>query len=199
MFKNLKIKFRRIVGSTGLNNRGFVLFMSLLVSSIMLTAGLFISRIIIRQISLATIQRDSQKAFFAADAGLECGRYWKDKGTGEPKCNERSADTSSGILKTTADSAALRRRILDASELNNSNNIEFSFDIGGQNISGELFPKSCVVITVCKDGLGTGDCLDSTAPSGKIISRGYNVECDPDTGRPIPGRTIERKLTYIYR
>ncbi len=55
---------------------GFVLLFSLLVSSILLATGLGISRLMIRQINLATLSRDSQVAFFAADSGLECALHW---------------------------------------------------------------------------------------------------------------------------
>lgn len=58
------------------DNLGFVLLFSLLVSSILLATGLGISRIMIRQISLASLSRESQIAFFAADSGLECALHW---------------------------------------------------------------------------------------------------------------------------
>ena len=58
------------------NNIGFVLLFSLLISSILLAAGLGISRLMVRQINLASLSRESQVAFFASDSGIECALHW---------------------------------------------------------------------------------------------------------------------------
>lgn len=57
------------------HSAGFVLLFAILVASIVSAAGLGISRILLKQIILTSMQRDSQVAFFAADTGLECARY----------------------------------------------------------------------------------------------------------------------------
>jgi len=64
-------KLKASISSTG----GFVLLFAVLVASIVSAAGLGISHILLKQIILTSMQRDSQVAFFAADAGIECGRY----------------------------------------------------------------------------------------------------------------------------
>ena len=55
---------------------GFILLFTLLISSILLATGLGISRLMVRQIGLASLGRESQVAFFAADSGLACAIYW---------------------------------------------------------------------------------------------------------------------------
>ena len=59
-----------------IRNTGFILLFSLLISSILLATGLGISRLMVRQINLASLSRESQIAFFAADSGLECALHW---------------------------------------------------------------------------------------------------------------------------
>ncbi|HRY62542.1 MAG TPA: pilus assembly PilX N-terminal domain-containing protein [Candidatus Paceibacterota bacterium] len=152
--------------------RGFILLFSLLISSIMLTAGLAISRIIIRQIYLASVQRDSQMALFAADTGLECARYWKENGPNTPpECNEQ-------VLKD-YDQAGVP--LLGAGSVGSSD-VKFFFNLGSPSIQ-----KTCVQVEV----------KNSASPQ-KIKAKGYNVECDISTGKPIGGRVVERELSYIY-
>jgi hypothetical protein len=148
---------------------GFVIFFALIVSSIVLTAGLAVSRIIIRQIYLASVQRDSQVALFGAESGKECARYYYqnptitdgrtcndaplvlvDRYTGEPVTNIREDE------KTPS----------------------FWFNLGGAR------QKTCVRVEV--DNI-----------KRMITSRGYNVECD-GAGKLIGGRIIESKLIFKF-
>ncbi|MBI4692295.1 MAG: hypothetical protein HY773_02560 [Candidatus Terrybacteria bacterium] len=57
-------------------NTGFTLLLSLLVISIVLVTGLSISGVIMKEIMLSGLGRESQIAFYAADTGLECAFYW---------------------------------------------------------------------------------------------------------------------------
>jgi len=59
------------------NNSGFVLLYALLVASIIAIGGALLSDIIVKQIILSGVGRDSQIAYYAASAGEECARYWK--------------------------------------------------------------------------------------------------------------------------
>lgn len=184
-------------------NRGFILLFSLLVSSVILAAGLSVTRIMIRQISLASIQKDSQMAFFAADAGVECGRYWKENIPGHPQPN---ISCNGELLKTVVPSGTVRENMSIAA-ISANNGTEYSFNAGGSTISDQngtdvAVSENCVVVTICIDSSSAqagSECADSTAPNGKIVAKGYNVECDPDTGKPMQGRVVERKLVYIYR
>ncbi|MFZ2151798.1 MAG: pilus assembly PilX N-terminal domain-containing protein [Minisyncoccia bacterium] len=56
--------------------KGFVLAFSLLISSIVLVLALGIFNILLKQIILTSSAKDSQIAFYAADAGAECALYW---------------------------------------------------------------------------------------------------------------------------
>jgi len=65
-----------------MNNKknGFTLLFSLLILTIVLSASLGIYSIVLRQFKISQISRESSRAFFAADAGLECALYWDIKG-----------------------------------------------------------------------------------------------------------------------
>lgn len=58
------------------NKKGFVLLYAVLVTTVVLAVGLVMSNIITKQITLSFIGRDSQVAFYAADAGIECFKFW---------------------------------------------------------------------------------------------------------------------------
>jgi hypothetical protein len=170
--------------------RAFILLFSLLISSVILTAGLAVTRIITRQIYLASVQRDSQMAFFAADAGLECGKYWKAKGNvgvAGGTCNEKELKDTGGIKITDFSGGDIV-----------SGPIKTCFNLGGQEYvrsgsSGGSNPRTneiCAVVEIYN--YGTVGALD-----GKIISRGYNVECDASCA-PVGGRVVERSLLFRY-
>lgn len=56
--------------------KGFVLAFSLLISSTVLALAFGIFNILLKQIVLTSSAKDSQIAFYAADAGAECALYW---------------------------------------------------------------------------------------------------------------------------
>lgn len=56
--------------------RGFTLLLAALVASIVLALGSSIFGIARKQVTLSSLGRDSQFAFYAADTGAECALYW---------------------------------------------------------------------------------------------------------------------------
>lgn len=59
-----------------LRPRGFALLFTLLITSIIFSISLGVYNLIIGEIILSGTGRDSQLAFYAADAGTECALYW---------------------------------------------------------------------------------------------------------------------------
>ncbi len=62
------------------NNSGFALLFSVLLSSLLLTIGLSIFSIALKELAISTATRQSIHAFYAADSGRECALYWDTKG-----------------------------------------------------------------------------------------------------------------------
>ncbi len=58
------------------NKKGFTLIFAILISSLLVGIGIAITNLAIRQLSIASVSRESQLAFYAADAGAECALYW---------------------------------------------------------------------------------------------------------------------------
>ena len=56
--------------------KGFTLLFAVLISSLLLSVGIAILDLSIKEFALAAASRESQYAFYAADDGLECGLYW---------------------------------------------------------------------------------------------------------------------------
>lgn len=59
------------------NKTGFALLMSLIVVGVLISIGLTVLELTIAQVRLSTNARDSETAFHAANAGLECALYWR--------------------------------------------------------------------------------------------------------------------------
>jgi len=57
-------------------NEGFTLLLALIVANTVLIISLGVYDIIIREIELSGLGRESQIAFYAADSGTECVLYW---------------------------------------------------------------------------------------------------------------------------
>lgn len=58
------------------NGRGFVLLYAVMTSTIILAVGVSIISIALKQLSISTLSRESQYAFYAANTGAECALYW---------------------------------------------------------------------------------------------------------------------------
>ncbi len=58
------------------HERGFTLLMAALVGALMLALSISIVSIVRKSVTLSSIGRDSQFAFYAADSAAECALYW---------------------------------------------------------------------------------------------------------------------------
>lgn len=57
-------------------NEGFALLIAVLVSSVVLAVGISMINITLKEYLFSGIGRESEIAFYAADAGMECALYW---------------------------------------------------------------------------------------------------------------------------
>lgn len=60
---------------------GFALLMTLIVVTIVIAIGLTVLDLSTKQVRLASNATDSEIAFHAANAGMECARYWRRQGS----------------------------------------------------------------------------------------------------------------------
>ncbi|MBI5140301.1 MAG: hypothetical protein HZA94_02550 [Candidatus Vogelbacteria bacterium] len=174
---------------------GFVLLFALLISSILLATGLGISRIILREIFLASLGRESSVAFFAADTGAECALHWYQLGqfdldTTMPApsrtiyCNGQIiGDNVPGVLK-------INLIGYEPNVINGGTESTFSFLTNPQVVTPgvSVKPTPCALVKV--RFAGTNPFL----PSQLIVaSRGYN-NCNLTSPQ-----TLERTLEYTLK
>jgi hypothetical protein len=58
-------------------NNGFALLITIIVVGVVLSIGLAVLDLSIKQVELSTNAKQSEIAFHASNAGLECARYWR--------------------------------------------------------------------------------------------------------------------------
>lgn len=61
---------------------GFTLLLAILVISIILSIGLAIVNVTVREYLISGMGRESEIAFYAADGGMECATYWDTRADG---------------------------------------------------------------------------------------------------------------------
>ncbi len=114
-----------------------------------------------KDIRLSSISRESQKAFYAADAAAECALYW-DFRKGR---FDIDTPTTSGVTCSNQDVASSTHELpgLDSDGVPG---------VGGTAVTKyryEVDGKYCAVVFVYKN---------DTAPKTVIEARGYNTKCD---------------------
>lgn len=157
-------------------DRGFTLLIAIITTSMLLIVSFVVVNIALKQLVLASANKDSQYAFYAADGGTECAIYW----------DLRSATSSFHHL--TAGSITCSGQTITTNSQAGPINLETGAGaiptipptnsvIGGMGINATSsfwlrFSKGCAIVRVGKasNGLTT------------IDSRGYNT-CDVTASR----------------
>ncbi len=161
-----------------LGKKGFAMLFAVLVSSVLLSIGLSIFNLTIKELLLSSSGRESQFSFYAADTGVECALYWNFQ---EPN----PFATSSGSTAPTTINCVGQDISLspDPGSTDSSASTQFSLNIPA------LSPTSCAIIRVSKTA------PDSTGIITTVVdSRGYNTSCSDTTN---PNR-VERALKVTY-
>ena len=162
----------RPAGARASFTAGFTLLYASLVSALLLSVGVAIFDITIKEVILSSIARDSAYAVYTADTGLECAFYWDFKNGG---ANVSAFATSSTSAYTPTFSC--NNQSITPSRL-------VTLTAATSTFSMTLSPQSyCVTVTVAKYG---------TPTNTTITSHGYNT-CN--TSDP---RRIERTLQATY-
>jgi hypothetical protein len=77
---DMKKNYKFSIFTVQKNKRGFTLLLAALTSSIVLALGASIFVIAKKQLTLSSLGRDSQYAFYSADQAAECALYWDMRG-----------------------------------------------------------------------------------------------------------------------
>jgi hypothetical protein len=163
-------------------NKGFTLFVALVVSSLILSVSMSLSNIILKQLVFAHTGSESQLAFYAADSGAECALYWDRKGSlGETvydgafatntisTASQGPLDILCGMGFQGADGPRVGSIQKIVGGLN-QNEATTTFYVNYSDASVGLNHEACAKVTVAKIvDLATGQ------ETTRIDSRGYNA------------------------
>jgi hypothetical protein len=166
------------------DERGISLFVAVIVMSILLFISFAAVNISIKGNLFATSGRDSQYAFYAADAGIECAVYWDSKSDkfatstpGSPiSCVGLNIAGDGSVGSDSISGTSTITRIGGGGNANPTSVFGFTLNQGSNPVS------SCAIVTVTKNTNGTT----------YVKSRGYNT-CD--TSNP---RRLERGIEMTY-
>ena len=176
--------------------RGLALVIALIVGTVALAVGLSLLNVTLRQFILSGVARDSEIAFHAAYAGIECARY-------EDVQNDSFAVGGGDV---TINCMSTNETYDDGNDnISSGEEQTYEFDWGQVN-------SSCTELSVYKFDASSGDetipgaIIGGSTPADNrtcsdgnvctvIQSRGYNVTCAERTSNI---RSIEREVVIIY-
>jgi hypothetical protein len=157
---------------------------AVLVSSVLLSIGLSIFNLTLKEIELSSSGRESQFSFYAADTGVECALYWDFRGTNIFATSTANRTPSPASPDCVATSTLQYINITPSSANGSSATTQFSLIVPNTSPTGTYAPYCAnVIVTKTESGgiIGT-----------QIVSRGYNT-CDTSD----PNR-VERALKVTY-
>ncbi len=165
---------------------------AVLTSSVLLSIGLSIFNLTVKEIALSGSGRDSQAAFYAADGGVECALYWDVIAT-DVFATSTGSYNPLGIVPTCGDQAI---SLVPIARNSNSATTEFSFAPTDAD-PGDRTGGVCSLVQVTKNS-SSGSMVTT------IVSRGYNVGYQDDgtgaTNKCLASDSlkVERALLITY-
>ncbi|MES2416460.1 MAG: hypothetical protein V4504_02060 [Patescibacteria group bacterium] len=151
----MKKIFQKLYRDKYQSQKGFALLFSVIIASIIFSITLGISNVAYKENLLTTTGKDSNNAFFSADAGIECALYIDKVANGDMKSylNE-CAGFGINLPATTP--------LVD--------NFDFIISNPNQSIS-----SGCAIVNIAK----IPDSIDPAVINTVITSHGYNSSDEP--------------------
>jgi len=162
------------------NKKGFALLIAVIFMSVVLTLGLALGSLGYKQQVLASGTIESQYAFYAADAGLECALFADQQQNSFDYVSHSTINPPNAIICDRPRATSLSYSY-NAARLYSAQRL--SLDSG----------KHCADVTVYKFS-------SPQPPSGivtYIFSQGYNVSCDT-VANPSGARFVSRGINIRY-
>ena len=169
------------------DKEGFVILVAVLVATVVVALGAFIAAIAVKELELSSSGRESQDAFYAADAALECALYHDFH---VEQFGSNIADPAGVSCNSSTPSPVIIRDVnfgqANQAPSNQNNSVSYFklvFSNGNQP-DDALWPMALVKVRK----FDVGSITDKTV----IEAQGYNVS-DPT----LPGR-VQRALQVVY-
>lgn len=177
------------------NNKGFALLLSLIISSIVLSIGLSMLHVTLKQLTLGSTTKGSEISFHATSAGMECLRYER---------NTQSAAFESTAAGGTISIDCLGTTISATDTAGGSRVNRYYFEGDWNTTDGDLCIKMDIMIVQDPTGdntrtniFGTGEnpeCTQNDVCTYALV-KGHNRSC-ADIGNSI--FTVQRELTLGF-
>ena len=164
------------------NESGFFLLYAIILTSIMLIIGTGILDVTLQQIAYSGVDRESVRAFYAADAGIECGLSL------DFALNKLSTSTPPGTYTPGGSETVCNASSITITTTTNPPKFTFNMWLDKASASN----KSCASVTVSRVINA-----DGTTGTTTISSLGYNSEC-PLIGASTRIPVTERGLMSVY-
>jgi Tfp pilus assembly protein PilX len=171
---------------------GFALLFSILLASFLITLGISIFSISLKEIQITTSLRDSQSAYYAADSALECALYWGTSATNYfPPCTQ----LTSQILCTGQSSLTGPATVpVDLTCNGKKMTLDFVTEDGKNFDTGKIInffeASSTASSTPVADIEITKSFLSAGYVQTTVTAWGHNTS--------ILGRRVERALSKVY-
>lgn len=153
---------------------GFTLLLAALIASTVLALGSSVFVIAQKQVMLSSVGRDSQFAFYAADAGAECALYW------DMRHDAFGSSTPASV--PTCDGKALDEQVTSGNRAAGPP-YTIEFQINMFDAAGAPY---CAGVTIYKS---------DTDPHTRIHADGYSTPCSVIATSP---RALQRSVELYY-
>lgn len=184
-------------------DRGFTILIAIVVAGITLAIALSILSITLKQLSLGGIARESEIAFQAANAGVECIRFHDVAASEEDSFDvpgnggEQTVRVSITCLGTATQNSAAGSDLDYLARSREEQRFTWTWDSNQVCTDVSVYKYYSTSGSVDMAPLVTDrDCPDDVECT-VVQARGYNAPCSAVTGSGA-ARIVERVLTYIY-
>lgn len=141
---------------------GFALIMSLIVVGIVISIGLSILEISVKQVRLSTNARDSEVAFHAANAGMECARYIRRSSQALMEVGQSITPTCFGVGPDAGQNSVQTLSGANVSGSGGAYRYDYSFTWGDGSSGGERCTEATTLVIVA-DLPGAGVTVNNMA------------------------------------
>lgn len=155
---------------------GFALLISMIVVGVVVSVGLSILELTIKQLALATNSKDSEKALHAANAGLECSQYWRNKEFQKFETGNSVSATCFGAANTKTSGATAISGV--TADLGNAYKYSFEFDWGTVGVDDRCSVITMIVL-VSENESTTGVVVNDISDHLFGYNDGTSKSCEP--------------------
>lgn len=180
-----------------LDKRGFIILFSMLVSSTILLMSTGVFNLVQKELVLSSYARESQRAFYAADAALECALFWDVSDvattTGENPFILEPIGTQNDEIR--CNNELLKTRFLAAAS-SGTDQYKFPYIFRYSAVEPDVNPACAYVLIEKELKTGAGGEVRITAVGFNVCVRGDSGLVDtPDFNDP---RLLEQRLSITY-